>query len=127
MCSVNDDGTGGASDALFGMMLNKVIELATEAIPACIFQIVVWLDNSEELGMSALVSIGISAMTTGFANAMIAFDCDVDVTRRKINNFFYGYIPDDHGHRGRCFTLMTMISACHNLSRSIACALLESS
>ena len=35
-----------------------------------------------------------------------------------------GFIPDDYALRGRCFKLMTLISALHNLSRSIGCALL---
>ena len=38
-----------------------------------------------------------------------------------------GYIPDDHALRGRCFKLMTLISALHNLSRSAGCALLVAS
>jgi len=40
---------------------------------------------------------------------------------------FYGYLPDDNGLRGRCFVLMTVISAIHNLSRSLGVALLASS
>jgi len=55
---------------------------------------------------------------------MIAYDLDVDVPHRKHQPKFYGYIPDDGRARGRCFALMTMISALHNLSRSIGCALL---
>ena len=70
------------------------------------------------------MSIGISTLTTGFASAMIAYDKDVDAQGRKNQPKFYGYIPDDHGLRSRCFMLMTLISTCHNLSRSIGCALL---
>jgi len=58
---------------------------------------------------------------------MIAFDLDVDVPHRKSQPNFYGYIPDQHGPRGRCFILMTSISAFHNLSRSLGCALLAAS
>ena len=70
------------------------------------------------------MSIGVSALTTGFASAMISFDRDVDPQGRKINPKFYGYIPDDHRLRSRCFMLMTMLGALHNLSRSIGYALL---
>ena len=70
------------------------------------------------------MSIGISALTTGFASAMISFDLDVDVKKRKNIPEFYGYIPDDNSKRGRCFTLMTLISALHNVSRSVGCAML---
>jgi len=55
---------------------------------------------------------------------MISFDQDVDVPHSKNQPKFYGYIPDDNGLRGRCFALMTLISALHNLSRSVGCALL---
>ena len=84
----------------------------------------VWLINSEEAGRFALLSIVVSALTTGFTSAMIAFDMDVDVPHRKSQPRFYGYIPDDNGQRGRCFMLMTLISTLHNLSRSVGCALL---
>ena len=52
---------------------------------------------------------------------------DIDVWGRKLNPGFNGYIPDDHTSRGRCFFLMTIMSALHNLSRSIGCALLAAS
>ena len=74
-----------------------------------------------------IVSIGISSLTTGFASAIIAFDRDVDPQGRKINPTFYGYIPDDHRLRSRCFMMMTVMSTCHNLSRSVGCALLAAS
>ena len=34
------------------------------------------------------------------------------------------YIPDYNGLRDRCFVLMTVIGALHNLSRSVGCVLL---
>ena len=58
---------------------------------------------------------------------MISFDFDVNVTYRKFLPTFYGYIPDDHGLRSRCFKLMTLMSALHNFSRSVGCALLAAS
>jgi len=84
----------------------------------------VYLNNPEETGTFALASIGISAATTGFMSALLAFDFDVDVPHRKNQPKFYGYIPDDNGLRTRCFVLMTLISALHNVSRSVGCALL---
>ena len=84
----------------------------------------VYLSFPEEAGSFALVSIVISALTTGYTSAMIAFDFDVDVAHRKIQPTFYGCIPDDNGLRGRCFTLMTLIGMLHNLSRSVGCTLL---
>jgi len=64
---------------------------------------------------------------TGFTSAMIAFDKDIDVAGRRTQPKFYGYIPDDNGQRGRCFILMTILSALHNVSRSLGVALLAAS
>ena len=90
-------------------------------------QTYVFLRNPKEAGVGALVSIAISALTTGYTSSMIAFDKDVDVQGRKNQPKFYGYIPDNHALRGRCFVLMSLISSCHNLSRSVGCALLAAS
>ena len=111
----------------FTLYFTQGIELGTEAIPGCVLQTYVVLRNPEEAGIGALISIGISTLTTGFASALISFDKDVDVLGRKDQPTFYGYIPDDHATRGRCFFLMTIMSALHNLSRSIGCALLAAS
>jgi len=72
-------------------------QLAGESIPGCVLQVYVWLMNSQK---------------------------EVEINGRKKQPRFYGYIPDDNGLRGRCFTLMAMISALHNMSRSVGCALL---
>ena len=59
---------------------------------------------------------------TGLTSAMIAYDMDTDEPHRATQPLFYGYIKD--GRRGRTFFLMTMISALHNLSRSVGYAIL---
>ena len=87
-------------------------------------QIYAWLAYPDEAGSFALVSILVCALTTGYTSTMIAYDSDVDGDHRKSQNRFYGYLPDDNGLRGRCFTLMTLISMLHNLSRSLGCAML---
>ena len=125
--SMNQDDSGLTYDPLSEMVINKCSELACESIPGCVLQLYVWLLAPEKAGSYALVSIGISCLTTGFASAMIAFDMDVDVHHRKNQPNFYGYIPNDHGLRGRCFIMMTLMSALHNMSRSLGCALLLAS
>jgi len=109
------------------MIINKCFELATESIPGCVLQLYVWLTHPDQAGSFALASITISALTTGYTSAMIAFDKDVDARGRIMQPQMYGYIPDDNGLRGRCFVLMTMISTLHNLSRSVGCAVLAAS
>ena len=108
------------------LIFSQAIELGTESIPGCVLQVFVYLNNPKEAGMGALVSIAISTLTTGFASATITFDMDVDMKKRENEALFYGFIPDDHGLRGRCFILMLLMSALHNLSRSLGCALLAS-
>jgi len=72
------------------MILNKSIELATENVPGCILQLYVWLNNPEEAGSFALISIGISALTTGYTSAIISFESDVGLDHRKNQPRFYG-------------------------------------
>ena len=122
--STNHDDKEVTMDQLSEMVTNKGIELACESIPGCVLQLFVWLLAPEKAGTFALMSIGISCLTTGFASAMIAFDFDVDVPHRKSQPKFYGYIPSDNSLRGRCFVLMTLMSSLHNLSRSLGCAML---
>ena len=88
-------------------------------------QIFVLLTNPEQWQEEGVfISILASTLTTGFTCAIIAFDKDVDTKGRTKNKSFYGYIPDDYTKRGSCFILMTFMSASHNISRSVGCALL---
>jgi len=122
--STNHEDEEASFDQLAELLMNKVSELGCESIPGCVLQLYVWLSAPEKAGTYALVSIGISCLTTGFTSAMIALDMDVDLPHRKNQPKFYGYIPNENGVRGRCFMLMTLMSALHNLSRSLGCALL---
>ena len=70
------------------MIVNKGIELGTESIPG--LQVYVWLINPAQAGTYALMSIGISSLTTDYTSAMIAFDMDVDAPHRKNQPSFYG-------------------------------------
>jgi len=76
--------------AMFEMIANKAIELTTESIPGCVLQVYVWLINPTDAGAYALVSIGISALTTGYMCALISFDIDVDEAHRSSQPSFYG-------------------------------------
>ena len=105
----------------------QMAELASESIPGCVLQIFVLITKIGTSSAGAIVSIGISTLTTGYASAMVAFDMDLDVGARKNQPQFYGCIPDDHTLRGRCFILMTLMNALHNFSRSIGYAMLAES
>jgi len=76
--STNQEDGELVLDSTNYMIANKVIELVTESIPACVFQLYVWLARPNEAGTYALVSIGVCALTTGFTSVLIAFDYDTD-------------------------------------------------
>ena len=53
-------------------------------------QILVFLTNPKKAGAGALISLVISALSTGFTSAKISVDKDVDVECRKYQPKFYG-------------------------------------
>ena len=83
-------------DQLSELSFNKMGEMGTESIPGCVLQCYVYIiSSSEQVGNFALLSIAASCITTGFTSAMISFDMDIDVHRRKTQPRFYGYIPGE--------------------------------
>jgi len=80
--ATNHEDDEATMDPLSQMFANKGCQLGFESIPGCVLQIYVWLIDPEEAGTFALLSIVISAMTTGFTSAMIAYDMDVDMPHR---------------------------------------------
>ena len=88
-------------------------------------QIYVLMTTRGVFSKGPVISILISTLTTGYASTMIAYD--MDIGGRKADPIFYGYLPDDHGLRNRCFVLVVLMSALHNFSRSVGCALLAAS
>jgi len=94
--STNHEDEEATVDQLSELCFNKTVEMGTESIPGCVLQCYVYLtSSSEQVGNFALLSIAASCLTTGFASAMISFDLDLDVTRRKTQPRFYGYIPGE--------------------------------
>ena len=55
-------------------------------------QIFVFLTNPKKAGAGALISIAISALSTGFTSAKIALDKDLDTQGRKNQPTFYGEV-----------------------------------
>ena len=121
--STNHRDEEDAFEPLFVMMFNKASELAMEAIPGCLLQIYVLL-TAEEAGLFELLSILASALSAGFTSAMISFDFDTSSHHRRLSPEFYGYLPDQHGDRKRCFNLLVASSVSIILSRSTGVALL---
>ena len=92
-----------------------------EAIPACVIQTLALLQSPTKQAF-AIVSILVSAFTTAFTSALIAYDFDTSSEKRRLAPDFYGFIPD----RGRIqiFLLMVVLSACQILAKSLSIALL---
>jgi hypothetical protein len=102
------------------------------------------LKDTGGVSKQAVVSLMISAATTGFASASISYDWDVGPKRRhdvpevrkvlaqsheiqldtNSRAQFYGYIPDSKSQRTLCFLLMISNGALLLLLRSLSIALL---
>ena len=96
-----------------------------ESIPSAILQSFAFL-RSKKKSIGALLSIIVSACTTGLASATISYDFDTDPAKRRHNPNFYGYSPDDGGSRFLVFLLLFLNSTTHILGRTLAAALLAS-
>jgi len=73
-----------AFDAKTERMVDILCEMIFESIPGCLVQILALLRvDREKWALSAMGSIGISALTTGYTSACLSFDFDVDPVERK--------------------------------------------
>jgi hypothetical protein len=113
---------GSLFDPQFELIITKYSEILTESIPGCILQIYALL-KSKDRPTRAIVSIMISAATTGMASAVNSFDTDVDPKKRKETPNFYGYVPDGIS-RTVIFACMVLNSALLLMMRSTSAALL---
>ena len=89
---------------LLELALGKGTELAFESIPGGLLQAYTFI-NSPKKTVFFVVSILISALTTGYSSAMISYDMDVSVANRKEVPLFYGYIKDSNTERIITFIL----------------------
>ena len=69
-----------------------------EAIPGAVIQLSAIL-SAGEASSAAIVSLIISALTSGFISATISFDMDTDTMLRMNNPEFYGFVPDSAKRR----------------------------
>jgi hypothetical protein len=114
-------------DAKTELVFSKGTEMFAESIPGGILQIYAvmkLLEAGEGVSTRAVVSIVISALTTGFTSAVLSYDYDSDPTRRRETPNFYGYIPDRGLDRTALLVCMTINSALLLIARGIGAALL---
>jgi hypothetical protein len=67
--------------------------------------------SDKDVGTSALLSVAVSAITTGFASATISYDWDTDPAGRESAPDFYGYIPAKASKRTVVFVSMLLFTA----------------
>jgi hypothetical protein len=102
---------GAAVDPMMEMTCMKVLEMFAEAIPGVIIQLMAIATSDKEVGISAWLSVAVSAITTGFASATISYDWDTDPVRRELVPDFYGYIPAKASKRTVVFVSMLLLTA----------------
>ncbi|GMI27852.1 hypothetical protein TeGR_g10416 [Tetraparma gracilis] len=112
-------------DATMELACTKGIEMFCESIPGCILQVMALTQGgSEGATRTKVVSIFISAITTGMGSASISYDFDSDPEKREKLPNFYGYLPDEGNARTIMYVCMVINSALLLLLRSIGAALL---
>jgi hypothetical protein len=112
-------------DAKAELTITKCAEMFAESIPGCILQIYAFLIGAHGTKKNqALVSIVVSALTTGVSSATVAYDFDSDPEKRKATPAFYGYLPDAGSKRTIMFLALLVNSTLLVLLRSFGAALL---
>jgi hypothetical protein len=96
---------GAPVDPLVEMLICRLSELTFESIPGGLVQAIVLL-NGGNWTTAAVVSVGLSCLSTAFIATTIDYDLDLEVTRRTSNPEFYGWIPDIASKRVLVFSLL---------------------
>jgi hypothetical protein len=115
---------GNAVDPMHEMTMMKCIEMFAEAIPGVIIQLMAIATSNNDVGNSAWLSVAVSAITTGFASALISYDWDTDPGKREQAPDFYGYVPANASKRTVVFVSMSLLSAGMLLMRCTTIVLL---
>jgi hypothetical protein len=68
---------------------SRMAEIVLESTPSAIVQINAYVRSTKK-SKAALASIIVSALTTGFVSATLAYDADVNPKKRRITPEFYG-------------------------------------
>ena len=103
------------------MTISKVGETVFEAIPSGLLQLKIFL-TSEKKTAAALLSLLMSAASTGYTSAVLSYDFDTSVANRRVSPLLHGMVPDQG--RGFVFFLMFMLSTLQMVSKVFSTALL---
>jgi hypothetical protein len=115
-----EHAAGAPLDPFTEMLTGKCFEIACEAAPGAALQAAVVLGGN--LSTAAVVSVGISCISTGFTTAMMAFDMDTNPAKRKHTPQFFGYIPQNR--RLLIFVELFTLHTAHAMVRTLTIAML---
>ncbi|GMI22703.1 hypothetical protein TeGR_g13156 [Tetraparma gracilis] len=114
---------GAPFTPLVEMAAAKAAEVATEGVPGLVLQLfAVLMSSSKERSTLALLSIAISAASTGLAGTSIFYDSDTDPGQRARNPKWYGLVPDQG--RGKAYAVILAMCSLQALTKGSAVALL---
>jgi hypothetical protein len=112
---------GAPMDPFMEMVICKLSEMTFESIPGGLAQ-AVFLLNGGDWTTAAVVSVGLSCVSTAFIASTLVYDLDTDPTRRKLNPEFYGFIPDTK--RASVFALLFLYHTAWSLGKTFSMAVL---
>ena len=108
-------------DIMTEMTFCKIFELVLEAIPSGVLQLTIFV-TSDTKTLPALISLFLSAASTGYTSATLSYDHDTSVVKRRETPSSWGMVPDQG--RGFVFFLMFVLSTLQVVSKVFATALL---
>ncbi|GMI32508.1 hypothetical protein TeGR_g10375 [Tetraparma gracilis] len=112
-------------DAKMELVVNKCCEMVCESVPGCILQVYALIQGASGDKMrTKVLSIAVSALTTGMSSASISYDFDSDPEMRRLLPSFYGFLPDEAKARTIMYLCLVVNSSLLLLLRSIGAALL---
>jgi hypothetical protein len=117
-----EKNAGAPLDPFTELMIGKALEIALESGPGAALQAYILL--SGDWSTSAVVSVGISCIATGFTTAMMAFDMDTNPARRKGVPEFNGFIPDRSSKRILIFVELFAYHTAHAMVKTFTIAML---
>ena len=109
-------------DPMQEMGISKAGEVVFEAIPSGVLQLRIFL-STETKTTAALVSLLMSAASTGYTSATVSYDIDTSISKRRASPSMYGMVPD--AGRGFVFLLMFLLATLQVVSKVFAVALLS--
>ncbi len=114
---------GAPLDPFVEMVICKLIEMTFESIPGGLAQAILLL-NGGDWTTAAVVSVGLSCVSTAFIATTLVYDFDTDPAKRKLRPEFYGYVPGTTGKRTLVFALLFLYHTVWSLGKTFSMAVL---